>query len=126
MPRQRSRPSTHDCQRVQDTVAEAIERDLTRVQARLMAVACDTIAAGGSHVEMARLTGCRGGHLPARLLLQAFPLRKGFLPGFAFFSRRSAWSPAPVLRMNSPAAQVILPLRSEGLFVLWWISRLVN
>src|SRR5215212_2114891 len=56
MPRQTSRPSAHDRQSVQDTVAEAVERDLTRVQARLMAV-CNTVATGGHRYEMACLTG---------------------------------------------------------------------
>jgi hypothetical protein len=73
MPRQTSRPSTHDRQSVQDTVAEAIERDLTRVQARPMAVACNTIAAGGSRDEMARLAGCRGGHFPDTGAFQRCP-----------------------------------------------------
>jgi hypothetical protein len=74
MPRQTSRPpSTHDRQSVQDTVAEAIERDLTRVQARPMAVAYNTIAAGGSRDEMARLAGLSRGTLSRTVAIAGFP-----------------------------------------------------
>ena len=73
MPPQTSRPSTHDRQSVQDTVAEAIERDLTRVQARPMAVACNTIAAGGSRDEMARLAGLSRGTLSRTVAIAGFP-----------------------------------------------------
>ncbi|HEV7590913.1 MAG TPA: hypothetical protein VGO40_22570 [Longimicrobium sp.] len=52
-----NRPVSHDPRTVHEAVAAALDRELPRVQARLIEAACDTVAAGGSQDEMARLTG---------------------------------------------------------------------